>query len=137
MHQYSRSRLLAVLLLSAPLAAQTAKRPIRSEDIYCLRDCAELHGAQRHRLGSSEMDIVRESKILVAEVERAINASVDTVSTQEATRGGASDSVRDSISAAAVDAARQYALDVSFRMLDQGSRTTTSTFHFAKSADTP
>ena len=54
---------------------------------------AELHGAQRHRLGWSEADIERETKILVAEVERAINASVDTASTHEATRGGASDAI--------------------------------------------
>ena len=52
---------------------------------------AELHGAQRHRLGWSEADIERETKILVTELERSINASVDTVATQEATRGGPSD----------------------------------------------
>ena len=89
---------------------------------------AELHGAQRHRLGWSEADIERESKILVAEVERAINASVNT---------GASDSVRDLVSPSAVSAARQYALDVATRVLDQGSRTTIRTFRFAKSADAP
>ena len=98
---------------------------------------AELHGAQRHRLGWSEADIERESKILVAEVERAINASVDTVPTAEATRGGASDAVRDSVSPAAVNAASQYALDVASRVLDQGARTTIRTFRFAKSADAP
>ena len=98
---------------------------------------AELHGAQRHRLGWSEADIERETNILVAEVERAINASVDTVATQEATRGGASDSVRASVSPSAVNAARQYALDVASRVLEQGARTTIRTFRFAKSADAP
>lgn len=98
---------------------------------------AELHGAQRHRLGWSEADIERETKILVTEVERAINASVDTVTTQEATRGGASDSVRDAVSPTAVNAARQYALDVASRVLEQAARTTIRTFRFAKSADAP
>jgi dipeptidyl aminopeptidase/acylaminoacyl peptidase len=43
-HSYSRTRLLALLLLSAPLAAQTEKRVIRSDDIYRLRD---VHDPQR------------------------------------------------------------------------------------------
>ena len=41
---HASSRLLALLLLSAPIAAQTGKRPIRSEDIYKLRD---VHDPQR------------------------------------------------------------------------------------------
>ena len=98
---------------------------------------AELHGAQRHRLGWSEADIERETKILVAEVERAINASVDTVATQEATRGGPSDAIRASVSATAVNAARQYALDVASRGLDQAARTTIRTYRFARNADAP
>ena len=44
MHSHSRTRLLALLLLSAPLAAQTEKRVIRSDDIYQLRD---VHDPQR------------------------------------------------------------------------------------------
>ena len=44
MQSFSRSRLLAFLLLSVPLAAQTGKRPIRSDDIYRLRD---VHDPQR------------------------------------------------------------------------------------------
>jgi len=98
---------------------------------------AELHGAQRHRLGWSEDDIVRETTLLVAEVERAINASVDVAATEHATSLGPSDSVRESVSTSAVRAATQYALDVAFRVLDQASRTTIRTFRFAKSADAP
>jgi signal transduction histidine kinase len=96
---------------------------------------AELHGAQRHRLGWSEADIERETKILVAEVEREINASVDTGATRDATSGGASDAVRASVSGGAVNAARQYALDVTSRVFDQAARTTIRTFRFAKNAD--
>lgn len=98
---------------------------------------AELHGSQRHRLGWSEADIERETKFLIAEIERAINASVDTTTTELATSGGASDSVRASVSQPAVAAARQYALDVAFRVLDLGSRTTLRTYRFAKNADAP
>jgi dipeptidyl aminopeptidase/acylaminoacyl peptidase len=43
-HSYSRTRFLALLLLAAPLAAQTEKRVIRSDDIYRLRD---VHDPQR------------------------------------------------------------------------------------------
>ena len=98
---------------------------------------AELHGAQRHRLGWSEADIERETTLLVAEVERAINASVNTEATEHATSNGPSDAVRESVSTAAVRAATQYALDVAFRVLDQASRTTIRTFRFAKNADAP
>ena len=96
---------------------------------------AELHGAQRHRLGWSEADIERETSILVSEVERAINGSVDTVATQHATSGGPSDAVRASVSPTALAAATQYALDVAVRVLDLGARTTTRSYRFAKSAD--
>jgi signal transduction histidine kinase len=97
---------------------------------------AELHGAQRHRLGWSEADIERETKLLIAEVERCINASVDVVATQRAAGLAPSDANGESISAAAA-AARQYALDVSYRVLNQASRTAIRTFRFAKSADAP
>ncbi|MBK5188014.1 MAG: GAF domain-containing sensor histidine kinase [Gemmatimonadaceae bacterium] len=98
---------------------------------------AELHGAQRHRLGWSEADIERESKLLTAEVERAIRASVDIGTTAYATREGLGDAMHDSDSSSTVTAAIQYALDVAFRVLEQGSRTTARTFRFARSADAP
>ena len=101
------------------------------------RLAAELHGAQRHRLGWSEADIERETTLLVAEVERAINASVDTVATAHATSDGPSDAVRASVSTPALITATQYALDVAFRLLDQASRTAVRTFRFTKSADAP
>ncbi len=98
---------------------------------------AELHGVQRHRLGWSEADIERETRLLVDEVERSINASVDVVATARATSDGPSDEVRDAVSLPTVKAARQYALDLSYRVLDQSSRTTLRTFRFARSADAP
>ena len=98
---------------------------------------AELHGTQRHRLGWSEADIERETTLLVAEVERAINASVNTAATEHAMSNGPSDAVRESVSTSAVRAATRYALDVAFRVLDQASRTTIRTYRFAKSADAP
>lgn len=104
---------------------------------YLQRLVAELHGAQRHRLGWSEADIERETTLLVEEVERAINASVNTEAAEHATSNGPSDAVRDSVSTSAVRAATQFALDVAFRVLDQASRTTIRTYRFAKSADAP
>ena len=98
---------------------------------------AELHGAQRHRLGWDEGDIERETKLLIDEVERAIHASVDIVATERATSDGPSDSVRASVSTHAVGAATQYALDVAFRVFDQASQITIRTFRFARSADAP
>ncbi|HEV7704873.1 MAG TPA: S9 family peptidase [Gemmatimonadaceae bacterium] len=44
MTSYTHARLLALLLLSAPLAAQSPKRPLRADDIYRLRD---VHDPQR------------------------------------------------------------------------------------------
>jgi hypothetical protein len=98
---------------------------------------AELHGAQRHRLGWSEADIERETTLLVAEVERAINASVDTEATEHATGSDPGDAVREAVPPSAVHAATQYALDVAFRVLDQASHTTIRTYRFVKSADAP
>jgi len=104
---------------------------------YLQRLVAELHGAQRHRLGWSEGDIERETTLLVAELERAINASVNTEAAEHATGNRPSDATRESVSTSAVRAATQYALDVAFRVLDQASRTTIRTYRFAKSADAP
>lgn len=98
---------------------------------------AELHGAQRHRLGWSEADIERETSLLIAEVERAINASVDTVATEHATSDGPSDAVRASVSEPSLRAATQYALDVAFRVIDQASRTAIRTYRFTRNADAP
>ena len=59
---------------------------------------AELHGAQRHRLGWAEADIERESALLVAEVERTLRAATDTTNTAPST-GGAETAVASTESA--------------------------------------
>jgi hypothetical protein len=97
---------------------------------------AELHGAQRHRLGWSETDIERETKILSAELERAINASVDVSVTDDELFASSGESMRASVSPSAVKIATQYARDVALRALEQASRTTVRTYRFARSADT-
>lgn len=98
---------------------------------------AELHGAQRHRLGWSESDIEREIHILLSEIERAIRLAVDSASTADAMQDAAAGSARLAISPASVNAATKYALDVAYRVLHQASLTAIRTFRFAKSADAP
>jgi hypothetical protein len=98
---------------------------------------AELHGAQRHRLGWSEDDIERETRLLFVEVQRAIYASIDESSATLATQNEG-DSVRDaSLPTASVRAAVQYAIDVAHRVLDQASHTTLRTYRYSLEADGP
>jgi hypothetical protein len=98
---------------------------------------AELHGAQRHRLGWSESDIEREIHILFTEVERAIRLAIDTASTADAMQDTAAGSARLAISPASASAAMKYALEVAYRVLHQASLTTLRTYRFAKEADAP
>jgi signal transduction histidine kinase len=98
---------------------------------------AELHGAQRHRLGWSETDIEREIHILFNEVERAIRIAVDTSATVEALHEPSMSDARLGVSTASVAAATQNALDVAYRVLHQASLTTLRTYRFAKEADAP
>jgi signal transduction histidine kinase len=93
------------------------------------RVMAELHGAQRHRLGWGEADIERESPLLLAEVERAIRDALDT-----AAAGGPGGTP---VAAAAVRAAAQYAADVTRVTLEQATRTALRAYRFAKAAATP
>ena len=104
---------------------------------HAQRLMAELHGAQRHRLGWSEADIEREVQILFNEVERAIRLAVDTRVTAEAMQDTAAGSAQLAISPASVTAAMNYAIDVAHRVLQQGSATTIRTFRFAKNAAAP
>ena len=98
---------------------------------------AELHGAQRHRLGWSESDIERETKILRDEVERSIRIAVDTSATTDAISEEARNMGREVVPPASVAAATRYALDVADRVLQQASRTTLRTHRFARDADAP
>ena len=98
---------------------------------------AELHGAQRHRLGWSEHDIERETQILFSEVERAIRIAVDASATEDAVHDLAPNIRREAVSAKSVAAATKYALDVAYRVLHQASLTTLRTYRFTKDADAP
>ena len=95
----------------------------------------ELHGAQRHRLGWSEADILRETPLLFAEIERVLRDALSTPRTDDADTAGATERI--SISPKAVEVALRYALDVTRHVLDQGTRTAVRAFREAKSADTP
>jgi signal transduction histidine kinase len=98
---------------------------------------AELHGAQRHRLGWSEHDIERETQILYSEVERAIRIAVDTSVTPDAVQDLSPNVGQLSIPSASVAAATRYALEVADRVLHQASLTTLRTYRFTKDADAP
>jgi signal transduction histidine kinase len=98
---------------------------------------AELHGAQRHRLGWSENDIERETQILYSEVERAIRVAVDTSVTPDAVHDLSPNLEQLPIPSASVSAATKYALDVAHRVLNQASLTTLRTYRFTKDADAP
>jgi hypothetical protein len=99
------------------------------------RMMAELHGAQRHRLGWSEEDIVRETQLLVAEVERSVEdilamPLVDRpLATMPATGPHPSEG--------AVRVAAQYARDVVRHVLDQATRTAIRAFRVSRASDTP
>ena len=96
---------------------------------------AELHGAQRHRLGWSEADIERETPLLFAEVKRVICDALTVVETDDT---GAVEATRSiSISEAAVEVARRYALDVTRHVLEQAARTAVRAYREARAADTP
>jgi hypothetical protein len=100
---------------------------------------AELHGAQRHRLGWSEADLERETPLFVAEVERALHAAVDT----ELTRASTSDETSaptagaTEISAEAAHVAVQYAAIVARHMFTQATWTALRAFRVARATETP
>ncbi|MGH3622743.1 MAG: ATP-binding protein, partial [Sciscionella sp.] len=107
-----------------------------SDGGHLQRLMAELHGAQRHRLGWREADIERETRLLFNEVEAAIYAAVDAPATQGATSADAGP-MNSPVAREAVQAATRYAVDVASRVLEQASHTTLRTFRYAKEADGP
>jgi hypothetical protein len=90
------------------------------------RVMAELHGAQRHRLGWSEADIEREGPLLRAEIERTLQASLFVADVG----GGEAPSE-------AVRAAVQYAVIASRQMVEQGMATALRSYRFARATATP
>ncbi len=109
------------------------------------RVMAELHGAQRYRLGWSEADVERETPLLLAEIERALDGALGHVG--EGIAAGAlaiADAVADAGAATrapfddpAVVAASRYARDVVRHVLDQVTRTALRSHRFARAAATP
>jgi hypothetical protein len=91
------------------------------------RVMAELHGAQRHRLGWGEADIERESPLLLAEIDRALRGALDTAA------AGAPAPV----DTAAARAAVAFAVDVAHASLQQSTRTVLRAYRFARAAATP
>ena len=97
------------------------------------RVMAELHGAQRHRLGWKAVDVEREIPFLLAELEAVLQAAGAALASDEAAyprrKGGSADTPSDH----AVDMATQYARNVAQRMLEQGIRTAVRSFRHASS----
>ncbi len=98
---------------------------------------AELHGAQRHRLGWAAADIERETPLLVAEVERSLRAAltVAPTATVAVEDGGAAPGSE--VSAAAVGAAVRYTVAVTRHVLEQAMRTALRAHQFSRAAETP
>ncbi|MDF1502133.1 ATP-binding protein [Roseisolibacter sp. H3M3-2] len=80
---------------------------------------AELHGAQRHRLGWSEADVEREGPMLEAEIERVLLGAL------------ASDAPDDT------RAALRYATAVARHIVEQGTATSLRAYRFAKATAGP
>jgi hypothetical protein len=83
---------------------------------------AELHGAQRHRLGWTEADLEREVPLLAAETERTLLESAAGVA------GAAPEAVR---------AATRYATVVARHMLEQAAATALRAYRFANATAGP
>jgi hypothetical protein len=88
---------------------------------------AELHGAQRHRLGWSEADIEREVPVLVAEVVHELEAALDPAAYDEPEAEGRG----------SAGAAVRYAADVVRHVLGQSMGTALRSYRFARTAATP
>jgi signal transduction histidine kinase/DNA-binding response OmpR family regulator len=91
------------------------------------RAMAELHGAQRFRLGWSEADIERETSLLVAEIIKTFKQGGDP-GTGDATG---------TIPPQSVHLATDYASVVARHVLEQAARNSVRSHRFAKNADAP
>ena len=98
------------------------------------RVMAELHGAQRYRLGWSEADIEREGQILIAETQRALGVALSTSSVGD---GSAGESGEPETPSSATRAAAGYAAAAARQMLEQGTRVAVRSYRFAKATSTP
>jgi hypothetical protein len=98
------------------------------------RVMAELHGAQRYRLGWSEADIEREGQLLIAETQRALGVALSTSVVADAS---ASDAGEGASRSPATRAAAGYAAAAARQMLEQGTRVAVRSYRFAKATSTP
>ena len=105
-----------------------------SDGAQVQRVMAELHGAQRHRLGWSESDLEREGPILGAQIEHALRAAVDTALSDDAVAGVSSGP---KTSSEAVRAASRYAIIAARQMIEQAGATAVRAYRFAKATSTP
>jgi signal transduction histidine kinase/DNA-binding response OmpR family regulator len=99
------------------------------------RAMAELHGAQRFRLGWSEAHIERETSLLVNEIIEALEHAGnpgDAIRTTSAAAGATS-----TIPEESVRVATDYASVVARHVLEQAARNAVRSYRFAKSADAP
>ena len=95
----------------------------------------ELHGAQRLRLGWGEAEIEREMPLLLAEIERALLAAVDTATATVHPPSASDGDGATSIASPAVRAATRYAADVVRHIIDRSTRTAIRAYRFAKAAE--
>jgi signal transduction histidine kinase/DNA-binding response OmpR family regulator len=98
------------------------------------RVMAELHGAQRHRLGWSETDIEREGPLLAAEIERSLQTALSAVGPEDESSDG---SGAPETPSRAVRVAAQYATVAAKQMVEQGIATAVRSYRFAKATATP
>ncbi len=96
---------------------------------------AELHGAQRYRLGWSEADMEREIGLMIAEIRRTIQSIAEPGEGQRA--AAAAGGVVTEYSPASIRAAAEYATDVTRHVLGQAIHTSIRAHRFAKDADSP
>jgi hypothetical protein len=99
------------------------------------RAMADLHGAQRFRLGWSESDIERETSLLLTEIVDALEHAGNPGDSVRAT--SAAGGVTQAIPAESVRVATEYASVVARHVLDQANLTAVRSYRFAKSADAP
>ena len=99
------------------------------------RMMAELHGAQRFRLGWGEADIERETLVLLTEISKALKGSVEATDTIRVT--AAANATAIDISTEPLRRATAYATAVAHHVLEQATRTCLRAYRFAKAADAP
>jgi signal transduction histidine kinase/CheY-like chemotaxis protein len=97
------------------------------------RTMAELHGAQRYRLGWRESDVERETPLLRAEIARTLQAAIDTSATAPIVESLAPNNPATDVDA--VRLASDYALAVTSHVLEQASGIAIRAYRFARMGD--